>query len=253
MSLIGINRNNEQFIAFNPTDGTLNTRPSDPSNGYNIPENTFAVGTSNELAIAKFREVHIGNGTLKINESGNFVKEDGTVVDISLGTNTGSRISMTSPNTMNRTQADPVQCECESKFIRYTANEIGKIVVSCSEYLNVNSDKTNMISNISTDNATPIVEFSTRVQDKRVFGVISGRRNGRIIVQTMGSGTVKVCNEGGAIKTGDFITTSTIPGIGKRQNEDYVLNSTVAKVTENCDFVGQHDGIAVVKCSYYCG
>ena len=55
-------------------------------------------------------------------------------------------------------------------------------------------------------------------------------------VNSLGEGAMWVSNINGAIKNGDLITTSRIKGVGKRQDDDFVYNYTVAKATMSCDF-----------------
>jgi len=58
--------------------------------------------------------------------------------------------------------------------------------------------------------------------------------NGRCI--SIGEGTIWVCEENGSISNGDYITTSSIPGIGMRQDSSQLHNYTVAKAYTDCDF-----------------
>jgi hypothetical protein len=59
--------------------------------------------------------------------------------------------------------------------------------------------------------------------------------NGKIIC--LGEGSLWVCDENGSIQNGDYITTSSIPGIGMKQSDSNILyNYTVAKSYINCSF-----------------
>jgi hypothetical protein len=40
----------------------------------------------------------------------------------------------------------------------------------------------------------------------------------------------------GNLESGDYITTSSIPGYGMKQDSEFLANYTVAKITMNCDF-----------------
>ena len=76
-----------------------------------------------------------------------------------------------------------------------------------------------------------------------------------------------VSNINGAIRNGDLITTSRIKGVGKRQDDDFVYNYTVAKATMSCDFdlgsdkyksktvefEGQTYVMAYIGVVYHCG
>ena len=45
-----------------------------------------------------------------------------------------------------------------------------------------------------------------------------------------------ISNINGNIENGDFITTSLLPGIGMKQDDDLLHNYTVAKITMDCEF-----------------
>lgn len=55
-------------------------------------------------------------------------------------------------------------------------------------------------------------------------------------VNSLGEGAMWVSNINGPIRNGDWITSSRIPGIGKRQDDIFMHNYTVAKATMSCDF-----------------
>jgi hypothetical protein len=109
------------------------------------------------------------------------------------------------------------------------------------------------------NDALPIVDLSTKIKDKKVFGVISDREDDnqktrqynigvfvseyeksihdtRLIINGLGEGSIWVSNYNGNFENGDYITTSAIPGIGMKQDDDILHNYTVAKITMNCDF-----------------
>jgi hypothetical protein len=88
-----------------------------------------------------------------------------------------------------------------------------------------------------------------------------------IRVNSLGEGAIWVSNINGPLKNGDLITSSRIPGVGKRQDDDFVYNYTIAKVTMSCDFdlesdkyksktivfEGQTYVMAFVGVVYHCG
>ena len=105
----------------------------------------------------------------------------------------------------------------------------------------------------------PIVSLSNKINDKKVFGVISNKedpnnnyriyRNGawgsrgikikgdnRIHINSLGEGAIWVSDFNGPLENGDYITTSNIPGIGMKQDNEMLMNYTVAKITMDCDF-----------------
>jgi hypothetical protein len=66
-------------------------------------------------------------------------------------------------------------------------------------------------------------------------------------------------NKNGNVENGDYITTSTLPGIGQKQNDGFLMNYTVAKSLQNEDFTSGYeeteDGIRykLIGCTYHCG
>ena len=55
-------------------------------------------------------------------------------------------------------------------------------------------------------------------------------------IANVGEGQVLVCNIDGELYNGDLVITSEISGVGKRQSDDIIRSSTVAKVTESVDW-----------------
>ena len=105
----------------------------------------------------------------------------------------------------------------------------------------------------------PVVSLSSKPYDKSIFGIIAKvegidpneryEQSGHMIfpvekkefdrrlhIAGTGEGGIWVCDHNGILQTGDFITTSPIPGIGMKQDSDIVHNYTVGKITMDCDF-----------------
>jgi hypothetical protein len=139
--------------------------------------------------------------------------------------------------------------------------------------------------------ALPNCKLSTIDNDKAVFGVITNQENDnyfdadgeplhdnvdngfekdlfdRIRVNSVGEGSIWVTNINGNIENGDYITTSIIPGYGKRQDSEFLCNYTVGKSTMSCyfdinstsyktktiDFNGNTYIAAFIGCTYHCG
>jgi hypothetical protein len=159
----------------------------------------------------------------------------------------------------------------------YDDDKIGYIVSSTGNYQSMNSiyHKSNIKQNIDKENwdALPIVELSTVKNDKRVFGVITGyedvnqkrtQNNGyminiydkeiydnRLHIAGIGEGGIYVSDFNGSLQNGDYITTSDIPGIGMKQNENFLCNQTVAKITMDCDFNPVKIPIKILESSNY--
>jgi hypothetical protein len=110
---------------------------------------------------------------------------------------------------------------------------------------------------ITQNESLPVVSLSTKQMDKSCFGVISYAENSenriyaygsfetpyrkengdtRIVLNSIGEGAVWVSNKNGSLESGDYITTSDIPGYGEKQDSVFLANYTVAKITMDCDF-----------------
>jgi hypothetical protein len=86
-------------------------------------------------------------------------------------------------------------------------------------------------------NVVPRVALSSEPFDRRVYGVLNNH-HGQMLVNAVGEGGIWVCDEGGAIENGDYITTGTLSGYGRRQPDSRLHSYTVAKATMDCDFGG---------------
>jgi len=73
-----------------------------------------------------------------------------------------------------------------------------------------------------------------------------------ISMNSLGEGQVNVCGEGGNLEIGDLIVTSSIAGKGKKQGDDIIRSTTVAKVRENVTF-STYSEVKQVACIYLCG
>jgi hypothetical protein len=150
--------------------------------------------------------------------------------------------------------------------------------------------KKKQIDNITIDEALPTIKICSKRKDKAVFGVVSkgesltkdkkrrlfhqgnfksavrkDENDYRIEINSLGEGAVWVCDTNGNFENGDFITTSSVSGYGERQQEPYVCNYTVGKITCDVDWndpnldkefqvreVNGHKA-AFVGCIYMCG
>jgi hypothetical protein len=160
---------------------------------------------------------------------------------------------------------------------------LGKIVIATGDYVDLNGRPT-----IAIDEAIPIINIATKSNDPRVFGVISGVEDDqntrkyklgnlqfeqnkqeediRVIVNSVGEGAILVCNINGNLVNGDLISSSEVPGLGMKQNDDIIRSFTVAKITCDCEFdlhstkyncwefvyQGQSYRKALVGCVYKC-
>ena len=136
----------------------------------------------------------------------------------------------------------------------------GMIVCCTGKYHNIHKlyHPEDIGNNINISQALPIVEYSKKEKDKRCFGVINYiedtdqkihdlgynenfitiKKTGdnRLVVNSIGEGSIWVSDINGILENGDYITSSSISGIGMKQDENYVTNYTVAKITMDCDF-----------------
>ena len=148
-------------------------------------------------------------------------------------------------------------------------DHIGLIVcASNNEYINVNGEPEMGIGAIRIDEALPVLSLSKKSCDKSCFGVICGNGktedihdnsgeirkvkktqlgsfistsehkegDNRVVVNSLGEGGIWVSDINGNLESGDYITTSNIPGYGMKQSDDNMKNYTVAKITMDCDF-----------------
>ena len=110
---------------------------------------------------------------------------------------------------------------------------------------------------ITINECLPVVTLSQISNDKACFGVISlsedpetredafgtfvsvaekEKGDTRVFINSVGEGGIWITNKNGTFESGDYVTTSTIPGYGVKQEDDILHNYTVAKMTMNCDF-----------------
>ena len=73
-----------------------------------------------------------------------------------------------------------------------------------------------------------------------------------IVFNSIGEGQVNVCGENGDLEKGDLIVTSSIPGKGMRQSDDFVRSYTVARARESVSFASPTE-VKMVACVYLCG
>jgi len=145
------------------------------------------------------------------------------------------------------------QHRCMSKN-NLDADKYGLIVYSTGKYINTD----NVIGPTMND-SLPICNLCSSENDVRVFGVISDERDDndtrvygygafktfqqkatinekRIYINSLGEGSMWVCNKNGNISNGSYISSSSVPGYGMKQDSVQLVNSTVAKITCDCNF-----------------
>ena len=115
---------------------------------------------------------------------------------------------------------------------------------------------------ININDTLPMIKLSNKKYQKSVIGIISNKRQDfnvtrlrhintykekAIVVNSLGEGAIWVSNFNGNLENGDYITSSDIPGIGMKQDDDILHNYTVAKITMDCDFNPQYIPIEKMK------
>jgi len=150
--------------------------------------------------------------------------------------------------------------------ILYNDLYFGYIVKSIGEYKNMyNSPYINKNRNITLNDCLPVIDLVNSINCKNILGIISNsnidfnlsplkgqdspNEDGinRISINSLGEGAIWVSDYNGSIENGDYITTSPIPGIGMRQNDDLLHNYTVAKITMDCDFNPEFKELKIIS------
>jgi len=145
----------------------------------------------------------------------------------------------------------------------YDDKYIGYIVSTINKYSSMNSKYSpeNLQRNFDKESwdFLPVVQLSSKAYDKSLFGIITKVESDdpneryeiagtisypiekkeydrRLHIAGCGEGGIWVCDYNGIFEAGDFITTSPIPGIGMKQEDELVYNYTVGKITMDCNF-----------------
>jgi hypothetical protein len=96
-------------------------------------------------------------------------------------------------------------------------------------------------TNTHKTNTAPIVTLSNVYMDKRWYGVVSEHTpdpyDYDTLIDTKGDTRIWVTDLGGPLESGDLVVTSNVaPGHAQKQVDDLLRSSTVAKITQDCDF-----------------
>lgn len=111
----------------------------------------------------------------------------------------------------------------ESYFKNENKVEVGQLVVSSG----------------LTKNNLVIVEPSSKLKQKNIYGVVENILDGGddiAFVKCVGQGKLYII---GPIESGDLITSSNIKGVGIKQDSDIIYNYTLAKALENSNETGK--------------
>lgn len=134
----------------------------------------------------------------------------------------------------------------------YSTSDEGLIVMidSSKPYFNINEQLKPSISD-----SIPHITTCNIEKSKKVIGVLSGVFSGncttgaiqspidfiykhheRVSINSIGEGGIWVCNKYGTFECGDLITSTSVPGYGAKQDNEFLCNYTVGKITCDCDF-----------------
>ena len=157
----------------------------------------------------------------------------------------------------------------------FTGCHFGNIITPIKPYptyydsFNNNIFKSGLIVSIVDGELINIVEtdftfkLSNISYDKTVIGVIQKNITAnKYIINSIGEGGILITNINGDIKIGDLICSSVIHGYGAKQNNDAIMNYTVAKcvtninwnnITQTISYNNRLYKIAFCSCIYMCG
>ena len=149
------------------------------------------------------------------------------------------------------------RCKVEDPIIDIELYEGLIVCANKNKYLKM-SDGVNVgLKAITINESLPLVSLSNKEKDKSCFGVISSEEDPekredkfgcfvsqhekekgdmRVYINSLGEGGIWVSNINGPLESGDYITTSKLPGYGQKQDSEFLANYTVAKITMDCDF-----------------
>jgi hypothetical protein len=149
-------------------------------------------------------------------------------------------------------------------------NELQGLIVSANtnKYIKINNGVETGSNAITINESIPVVSLSNVVTDKTCFGVISAsedpeersdaygnfvtpfekeKGDTRVFINSVGEGAIWVVNTNGSLESGDYITTSNVAGYGQKQDSEFLVNYTVAKITMDCDFDPATQPVQVIK------
>jgi hypothetical protein len=140
-----------------------------------------------------------------------------------------------------------------------TLENLYGLIVSANknDYTKLNGTLCKGKNAITISESLPDISLTNVDRDKSVFGVISSvessttrideyggfiskfeKESGdtRPYINSLGEGAIWVSNKNSSLVSGDYITSSSVPGYGMKQDDDILHNYTVAKITMDCDF-----------------
>ena len=177
-------------------------------------------------------------------------------------------------------------------FYNNVDNYVGLIVYATGDYKTYSNSQEKLTVDkeaITINDSLPIIDLSNKKKQKSVFGIISNKEeeerefragnfctpypntgdDKRLYINSVGEGAIWIVNTNGNLENGDYIQASDVIGMGEKQDDDFLHNYTVAKITCDCNFdtnstkyncvefvdptSGNKYKKAFVGCSYHCG
>jgi len=145
---------------------------------------------------------------------------------------------------------------------------VGKILVSTGRYMNLlkAGETCSQQRCITINDSIPIVEICNSPASNAVFGVVSDKEedkrtwaagnfvstydkvqgDNRLIVNGGGEGAIWICNSGGNLAIGDLIE-SFADGYGRKQADNIIRSSTVARITMACNFNPTNEPVKIYR------
>ena len=150
------------------------------------------------------------------------------------------------------------------------AGDLEGLIVSADQnnYIKMSDGVETGSNAITINESLPVVSLSTKVNDKKCFGVISASEDPekrteihgnfesslvkelgdtRVYINSVGEGAIWVTDINGPLESGDYITTSNVAGYGQKQNSEFLANYTVAKITMDCDFEPVTQPVQIIR------
>jgi uncharacterized coiled-coil protein SlyX len=150
----------------------------------------------------------------------------------------------------------------------YDDSMVGRIVCATGRYMNLLREGAvcSQMSCITINDSIPVVEICNHPSSNAVFGVVSNaeedtrtwaagnfvstydklRGDNRLIVNGGGEGALWVSDAGGPLEIGDLVE-SYLDGYGRKQSDNIIRSSTVARITMACDFNPQPERVKIYR------
>jgi len=263
---------NESRLATSATDSATTY-----SNKFAIYKNNFIGVPANPIIGGDFTSGRVGINTINPESYNYNYYNEITVTDTKLVVNGGAIANSFSPFT-----------GCHLVFLDNSNSSNSNVVILPGMIMSA----TGKVEKVMIINTFVSVIPSSKLNDKKVFGVYAYSEQSKKTTQpeyiindngqysknplyitemitlnyvaSIGEGQILITNITGDIQNGDYITSSEIPGYGCLQSDDLMHSYTVAKCTEDVDWLSIPENIlcpidgkmyksVMVACTYHCG